>query len=210
MPTDWLTAGSSLATAGGTLILAVATFVSVRSANRSARLAERTLQAGLRPLLIGSRFADPEQKIGFYDDVFVRLPGGYGSALVGDNAIYLTMSVRNGGAGLAVLDGWSLSVDAFDQQMPDPGEFHRLTRDILVAPNDVGFWQGALRDPSDPQFEALAERIKGEQRFAINVLYGDWEGGQRTVTRFSLQHARDDLWLVSATRHWTLDRPSPR
>ena len=27
------------------------------------------------------------------------------------------------------------------------------TRDMYIPPGDVGFWQGALRDPDDPQYE---------------------------------------------------------
>ena len=85
---DWVTI-SSLATATGTLVLATAAFASVRSANRTARAAERSLQAGLRPLLIPSRFDDPLQKVGFIDDHCVALKGGFASAEVEDGNIYL-------------------------------------------------------------------------------------------------------------------------
>jgi len=54
-------------------------------------------------------------------------------------------------------------------------------------------------------------------RLTIDVLYGDHEGGQRTITRFSLTprtHAREDdepwLWTCSTARHWNLDRADPR
>ena len=97
---DWVTI-SSLATATGTLVLATATFASVRSANRTARAAERSLQAGLRPLLIPSRFDDPVQKIGFIDDHWVALNGGLASAEVVDGNIYLAISLRNSGNGIA-------------------------------------------------------------------------------------------------------------
>jgi hypothetical protein len=63
---DWQTI-SSLATAGGTLVLAVATFSAVRSSNRSARVAERSLLAGIRPLLLPSRFDDPTHKVLWHD-----------------------------------------------------------------------------------------------------------------------------------------------
>ncbi|MBV9526016.1 MAG: hypothetical protein JOZ46_09430, partial [Candidatus Dormibacteraeota bacterium] len=97
---DWVTI-SALATAGGTLVLAVATFASVRSANRAARVAERSLLVGLRPLLMPSRLEDGAQKVGFADEHFVMVPGGGGSAEVTDNAVYLVMSVRNAGNGIA-------------------------------------------------------------------------------------------------------------
>ena len=97
---------SSLATAGGTLVLAAATFASVRSANRAARVAEQSLLAGLRPLLIPSRPEDVPQKVSFADDHYVLSPGGGGIAEATDSAIYLTISVRNVGSGIAVLHGW--------------------------------------------------------------------------------------------------------
>jgi hypothetical protein len=46
--------------------------------------------------------------------------------------------------------------------------------------------------------------------FAIDLLYGDFEGGQRVITRFVLRPAGDDAWISSATRHWNVDRPDPR
>jgi len=102
---DWVTI-SSLATAGGTLVLATAAFASVRSANRAARVAEESLLAATRPLLMPSRTEDPPTRVGFGDDHFVLTPGGGGTAEVADTAIYLTMSVRNVGNGVAVLHGW--------------------------------------------------------------------------------------------------------
>ncbi len=96
---------SSLATAGGTLILAIATFVSVRSANRAARTAERALQAGLRPVLVPSRRQDPEEKIMWQDQHWARLAGGQASVELIDGIIYLAISVRNVGSGIAVIHG---------------------------------------------------------------------------------------------------------
>lgn len=83
---DWATI-SALATAGGTLALAGVTLASVRSANRAARVAEQSLLAGLRPLLMPSRLEDPPQKVGFADDVWVRVPGAGGVARATDLAV---------------------------------------------------------------------------------------------------------------------------
>src|SRR4051812_9261303 len=102
---DWPTI-ASLATAGGTLVLAAATFASVRSANRAARTAERSMLAGLRPLLLGSRMEDPSQKVMWSDRHFAYVPGGRAVVEVNGDAIYLAGSVRNAGAGVAVLHGW--------------------------------------------------------------------------------------------------------
>src|SRR5262249_43808831 len=102
---DWVTI-SSLATAGGTLVLAVATFASVRSANRASRVAEQALLTNLRPLLPASRRDAPAEKVGFADDHYLHLSGGGAGADVADDAIYLAISVRNAGSGLALLHGW--------------------------------------------------------------------------------------------------------
>jgi hypothetical protein len=208
---DWSTVASA-ATAVGTLVLAVATFSAVRSSQRAAGATERSLLAGIRPLLVPSRMDDPEQKVGFIDDHWVHLPGGRASAEVADEAIYLSVSLRNVGNGLAVLDRWHL-VPARVGEDPSASEladFHRLTRDIYVGAGDIGFWQGALRDAADPQFEVARQAIEAREPFSVDVLYGDQEGGQRTITRIAFLPGREDLWLASGSRHWYLDRPSPR
>jgi hypothetical protein len=209
---DWVTI-SALATAGGTLVLASATFASVRSANRAARVAEESLLAGIRPLILPSRPEDPSVKVGFVDDHFVLTPGGGGTAEVTDDAIYLTMSVRNVGNGIGVLDAWRVELSS-----PEPGQdarpsvddFHRLTRDLYIPPGDVGFWQGALRDPADREFDALRRRIAGSERLVIDLLYGDHQGSQRAISRFSLQQRKDGTWMAAVVRHWNVDRPDPR
>src|SRR4051812_6250176 len=139
---DWATI-SALATAGGTLVLAGATFASVRSANRAARAAEVSLLANLRPLLLPSRLDDPSQKVGFADSRFFHVPPGGGVAEITDQAIYLVISVRNVGNGLAILHGWRFSAgERSSGEHPPLDEFTMLSRDIYVAPADVGFWQG--------------------------------------------------------------------
>jgi hypothetical protein len=211
MAADWVTI-SALATAGGTLVLALATFASVRSANRAARVAEQALFVGLRPLLMPSRLDDPVQKVGFADAHWLRPPGGGGSAEATDGAVYLAMSLRNVGSGVAVLHGWSFHAEAMMgvADHSDVADFRRLTRDIYVAPGDLGFWQGAFRDPATPEFAAAAEAVTARRPLTIEVLYSDFEGGQRMIGRFSLQPAADDRWLVAVTRHWNLDHPDPR
>jgi hypothetical protein len=208
---DWATI-SSLATAGGTLVLAAATFAAVRSANRSARATERALLAGIRPVLAPSREQDPAEKIGFVDDHFVRVPGGQAVAEVTDDAIYLAMSLRNVGTGLAVLDRWDFYPERMlgEASVRAPEEFRRLTRDIYVAAGDLGFWQGAFREPSDPVFDAARQAIMRREAVTVDLLYGDHEGGQRTITRFAFLPVGEDAWLSVAARHWNLDRSDPR
>src|SRR5947207_1793530 len=107
---DWATV-SALATAGGTLVLAIATFASVRSANKAARTAERAFAAGLRPVLFPSRFEDPKQLVNWVDEHVTKLPGGRGVIEVVDDIVYMSMSLRNVGSGIAVLHGWKLVFD---------------------------------------------------------------------------------------------------
>ncbi|MDQ1374737.1 MAG: hypothetical protein QOJ09_2075 [Actinomycetota bacterium] len=208
---DWTTI-SSLATAGGTLILAVATFVSTRSANRAARVAERSLLAGLRPVLVQSRLEDRTEKIGFVDNVWLRVDGGGAGVEVTDEAIYLAMSLRNVGSGLGVLHGWDVRVEDLPSMPPPlrPDEFRRLTRDLYVPAGDIALWQGAMRDHDDRVRAPLVELITKPERFAVDLLYGDHEGGQRTITRFSVIPRGDAGWFCTAVRHWNLDREDPR
>jgi hypothetical protein len=207
---DWATI-SALATAGGTLVLAAATFAAVRSSQQSARITERALLAGIRPVLIPSRLQDPPEKAGFVDDHWVKVEGGRAVAEVTPEAIYLVFGLRNVGTGLAVLDRWDLAVDLEPSAAHrDPADFRRLTRDLYVAAGDLGFWQGALRDPGEPIFTVARGAIEARQRLRVDLLYGDHEGGQRTITRFALVPREDGQWLTAVSRHWSLDRADPR
>jgi hypothetical protein len=207
---DWATI-SLLATAGGTVALAGATFASVRSANRAARATERALLAQIRPVLVPTRLDDPPEKVMFHDQHHVRVDGGRAVAEATDDAIYLAFTVRNAGNGLAVLDRWYLSLGQPNNDPPRAiGAFRRLTRDIYVADGDLGFWQGALRDPADEFFATTRAAIDDHQPMSVDLLYGDYEGGQRTITRFALLPGADGSWLTTASRHWHLDRADPR
>jgi hypothetical protein len=208
---DWATI-SSLATAGGTFILALATFASVRSANRVARTAERSLLAGLLPLLVPTREDDPVEHVGFQDYRTLEVPGGHGAAAASDEAIYLAMSVRNVGSGIAVLHSWFLFPRRVvgDTDHKPVEKFHRLSRDIYLAPGSAGFWQGALRAPETDEFAVVRAAIEDRQPLTLDVLYVDHEGGQRTISRFGWAPTDDGHWTIAVARHWTLDRPGPR
>jgi hypothetical protein len=194
---------ASLATAGGTLILAVATFSSTRSANRAARVSEQSLKAGLRPVLFNARPQDPPQKIGFIDNHWVNLHDGLGAVQQRDENIYLAMPLRNVATGLAVIHGWYVwpQRPGAEQGPPALEDFHRQGRDLYVPAGDISFWQAALRDPADPLYAPLSETIEHGQALGVDLLYGDHEGGQRTITRFSLAprtHSHDDegwMWM---------------
>ncbi len=213
--TDWATI-ASFATAVGTLVLAVATFSAVRSSNRSARIAEEAFQVNLRPVLVTSRRDDPMQKIRWVDDHWARLDGSQASVELVDGSIYLAISLRNVGPGLGVIFGWSVLTElARTNDVPHaaPEDFRIQTRDLYIAPGDIGFWQSAIREAGDPDYAALSKDIQDVQPFTIDVLYGDHEGGQRTITRFGMTalHTGDDVkWFPNVARHWNLDRPDPR
>ena len=210
---DWVLV-ADLGTAVGTTALAAATFASTRSANRSARVAERALLEGIRPILLPSNWSDPPQKVRFADGRWLTAQGGRAALEITDEAVYLVMSVRNAGAGVAILHGWSLTADA-RAPVPSVDGFHRLTRDIYVPTNDPGFCQVAIREPDSTDFEVARAGAVGEG-FCVDVHYGDAEGSQRVVSRFFLSHGPpgqgdpDKEWVIVVSRHWNLDLPDPR
>ncbi len=209
--TDWATI-SSLATGGGTLVLAVATFASVRSANRAARVAEQALLVGTRPLLMPSRLNDPPQKIFFQEGKHFMLEGGRGAAEVENGVAYLAISLRGTGQGLAVLHGWRFQAGReANPPRPDPDSFRRQGLDLMIAPGEVGYWEGAFRDSDDPQYDEAVAAVKNGEVLTIDLLYGDNDGGQRVVTRIMLRRGAEEApWLAGAVRHWNIDRPDPR
>jgi hypothetical protein len=136
-------------------------------------------------------------------------------------ATYLAMPLRNVASGIAVLHGWHLWTRRAAGEIPPAAapnleDFRRLQRDLYVPAGDVSFWQAALRDPEDPLYGPLLDAIRQRTALSVNILYGDHEGGQRTITRFFLTpraHPGDDepwLWVCATSRHWNLDRADPR
>jgi len=208
---DWTTI-SALSTAGGTLVLAAATFASVSTAHRAARATERALLAGIRPVLVPSRMQDPPEKVGFVDDHWIRVDGGRAVVEVTEESIYIAIALRNVGSGLAVLDRWDLFPGRATGERPhgEPGAFRRLTRDLYVPAGDLGFWQGALRDRADPLFDTIRDAVDERGPITVDLLYGDHEGGQRTISRFALMPRDDGQWITAVGRHWNLDRADPR
>jgi hypothetical protein len=211
MTSNWATI-SSLATGAGTLVLAIATFWAVRSANRAARVAEQALLINMRPLLVPSRLDDTAQKIFFQEGRYQLLEGGRGAADLENGVVYLAISLRNAGRGISVLHGWHFRAgQELSPQRPHLDAFRHQGRDILIAPGDIGFWQGAFRDSADPQYDDAVTVVKGGEVLTIDLLYGDSEGGQRVVSRMMLRRSGEDRpWIASVVRHWNVDRPDPR
>jgi len=207
---DWVTI-SALATAGGTLALAATTYASVRSANRAARAAETSLLAELRPLIVESFEDDPPQRINFIDQHGIVIPGGGAAVQVIEDRIYLVLSLRNVGPGIGVLHGGMVIAERMrsTEEPAAPESFPRLRRDIYIPPGKVGFWQVAFRDRDDPMHAPLLRAIE-DGEFAADILYGDFEGGQRVITRYRVLREDEGEWHVSAVRHWQVDRTDPR
>lgn len=185
--TDWATV-AQVATAGGTLVLALATFTSIRASNRSVKVAERSLLAAQRPVLVPSREDDLLETIRFGDGVIIRLAGHGGVVELYEDRLYMALSLRNGGAGLAVIHGWHVVTGGAHAGMPRPdvSAFRPQQRDLYVPAEQTGFWQAAIRDPDDPDYEPMRQAVEHEERVMIDVLYGDYEGGQRAVARFGV------------------------
>jgi hypothetical protein len=204
---------SSLATATGTLVLAIATFSAVRSASRSARIAEVALREQRRPILTHSRLSDPPQKLMFAGGHWVSPAGGYSTAEYVDGHVYLSISLRNVGNGIAVCQAWTVfaQTDTLGTR-PDHApveELRQQTRDLYIPPGDIGMWQGALRDAHDPLLTEVAAAINAGEPIGVELLYSDQIGEQRTITRFGLLPAGESR-VTSMTRHWHLDWTGPR
>ncbi len=204
---------ASYVTAGATLVLAFATFAAVRSGSRSARIAEVALQEQRRPVLAPSRMEDATQKIMFMEGKWVSAAGGRAAVEHIDGIVYLAISLRNVGSGIAVCQGWAVSPGVRTGQegaahLP-MNDFHLQARDLYVPAGDIGMWQGALRNPEDPVRSGVADAVEMGQPITVELLYSDQVGSQRTISRFGL-FPTGDHWLASMSRHWFLDRDGPR
>jgi hypothetical protein len=189
----------------------------VRSSNRSARIAERSLLAGLRPVLTTPRQDDPTVEVQFADGRLFET--GWGDALVRQDGgvIYLALQLRNGGAGVAHLVGYRLEPEPAQRASHDPrgvarhrrGDpapdrtaFTEQQRDLYIAAGDLGHWQAALRDTTSELYTAMSEAIASLGRVTIDLLYGDIEDGQPTITRFVLLPSEHSKWRCDVTHHW--------
>jgi hypothetical protein len=76
------------------------------------------MQIGIRPLLMPSRLEDTVQKIMRGDEHWARLSGAGAVAEIADDNLYLAMSVRTAGSGVAVIHGWHLVLQELHQDHP--------------------------------------------------------------------------------------------
>jgi hypothetical protein len=73
---------------------------------------------------------------------------------------------------------------------------------LYIAAGELGHWQAALRDTTTGLYAATSEAISSLGRVTIDLLYGDIEDGQPTITRFVLLPSEDDKWRCDVTHHW--------
>jgi hypothetical protein len=208
---------SSLATAGGTLVLAIATFGSIRSANRAARVAEQSLLAGNRPVLTPSREDDVTERVGFGDGFHMSVSGHRAAAQVDDGRVFLAITVRNAAAGVAVIHGWRCGTYGGDSgttvhERPDLDDFRRQQLDLYVPAGEVAVWRGAIRERDDAALPDIIEAIQRNGRIYIDMLYGDYEGNQRTIARFGmlLDDDEGEQRFANVLRYWSVDGTDPR
>ena len=215
--TAWVTL-ADFGTAVGTLVLAGATFVSVRASARSTRIAERALLAGQRPVLVPAGLEDPAESVQFADGRVFPVGNGQALAERDGEVVYLAIPLRNVGAGLAVLRGYHLQGESAayvaddprgparhlrGDPPPHPEAFSPQQRDLLISTRRAGFWQAALRDPGTRLHGEVTRAIATRGRVTVDLLYGDHEGSQPSVTRFVLL-PEDGSWRCDATRYWSL------
>ena len=142
----------------------------------------------------------------------MSVPGGGAAVEVVDDVVYLALSLRNVGAGLAVLQAWHPRdrVLSTDEPPPPVDDFRPLRRDQYIAGGDVGVWQGALRDPADPLHATLTAAATERRSFSLYLLYTDQVGGQRTISGFGVLPTEEGGWVAAVGRHWYLDAIAPR
>ena len=100
-------------------------------------------------------------------------------------------------------------------QHPEVADFRPQGRDLYVPPGDSSFWQGAFRDRDERderERDEIAEAIRRREMITVYLLYGDHEGGQRMVSRFSLvapgESAEDPSVWIATTRADVPTQPS--
>lgn len=219
--TNWGTL-ADVGTAAGTLILAGATFVAVRASARSTVIAERALLAGQRPVIASAGPDDPAENVQFADGRVFPVGSGKALAQQDKGIIYLAIPLCNVGAGLAMLRGYHLQGEsagtvAKDSRgaarhlrgdpPPQPRTFFPQQRDLLISTRRPGHWQAALRDSETVLHKEVTEAIETGGRITVDVLYGDHEGGQPSITRLVLL-PEAGAWRCDAVRYWNLPASS--
>ncbi len=89
-----------------------------------------------------------------------------------DGVVYLAMLVRNVGNGMAIIEclGALRRAEEADDPWGAIEDFRPQTRALWIAPNDVAFWQGALRDEADQLQQSVAAGVaEGASRSICSI-----------------------------------------
>lgn len=65
---------------------------------------------------------------------------------------------------------------------------------MYIAAGELDHWQSALRDATTELYTAMSEATSSFGRMTIDLLYGNIEHGQSTITRFMLVPSEHDNW----------------
>jgi hypothetical protein len=168
-------------------------------------------------LLVVARPDDTDQQIQFADGRVIEMSSGEAVYSPRAGVIYLAIPLRNVGTGIAHLQRYRLEPEEEDSVRtdplgparhrrgdppPDPRTFAYQQRDLYIAPGETGFWQAALRDRESPLFMEAERAHHSRGRLTVDVLYGDLEDGQPTITRFVLLPGPDHTWSCNTAHHW--------
>ena len=156
------------------------------------------------------------------DRHWTSVPAGGPAGRAGDDAVYLAMSLRNVGTGMAVIHGWRglhRRCSSRDDEHSPPEDFRPQTRDLYVPPGDNSFWQGAFRRSNDPEQRHGAEaveRARAVHRRAALRRPRRWAADDqpfalvpRSTAEASRRPTPTSGWS-RVSRHWNLDRADPR
>jgi hypothetical protein len=79
---------------------------------------------------------------------------------------------------------------------------------VAIPAGDIGFWQGAIRDPNDAVYAGLLDAARRRRPFTFDILYGDHESARRTISRFAITPGGESDWYCGAVKRWNLDQPA--
>ena len=107
------------------------------------------------------------------DDQWFQIPGGGGVAEVGGlGGLPRDRGPQRRHAGSRCCTAGTSSARRTPgaTEHPPLDDFRRLTRDLYIAPGEIGFWQGAFRDPDEAAFAEARAAIEERAGFGSSAL----------------------------------------
>ena len=102
-------------------------------------------------------------------------------------------------------DGRSMRLNRRGRSVAEVDRGCRAAGDLAAQ---RGHRLGAIRGAGDPDHAALCSAIVPGGLIGIDLLYGDRDAGQRSISRFVLEHpAGAQEWPTWVVRHWSIDGP---